>query len=188
VARGAASVTLIAANVVLPDPAGVEVVRVGTTEELRTATLAAAEDADVVVMAAAPADFRPARYAEQKIKKSDDGAAPVIELTLNPDVAAELGAKKPAGQVLVAFAAETAPPPQAAANARAKLARKGADLIVLNDVGEGGAFGSDVNSALVLDPSGPVATVERASKDDLADAVFDLTVSKLAESRVTPPG
>ena len=187
VARGA-SVTLIAANVTLPDPAGVAVVPVGTTEELRVATLAAAEDADIVVMAAAPADFRPARYADQKIKKTDDGAAPVIELTLNPDIAAELGAKKPAGQVLVAFAAETAAGAQAVANAEAKLARKGADLIVLNDVSEGRAFGSDVNAALVLDASGVAATVERTGKGDLADAVLDLTVRKLAASRVTPPG
>jgi phosphopantothenoylcysteine decarboxylase / phosphopantothenate---cysteine ligase len=187
VARGA-SVTLIAANVTLPDPAGVAVVPVGTTEELRVATLAAAEDADIVVMAAAPADFRPARYAEQKIKKTHDGAAPVIELTLNPDIAAELGAKKPAGQVLVAFAAETAAGAQAVANAEAKLTRKGADLIVLNDVSEGRAFGSDVNAALVLDASGVAATVERTGKGDLADAVLDLTVRKLAASRVTPPG
>jgi phosphopantothenoylcysteine decarboxylase/phosphopantothenate--cysteine ligase len=187
VARGA-SVTLIAANVALADPAGVEVVPVGTTEELRAATLAAAADADVVVMAAAPADFRPARYTDQKIKKADDGAAPVIELTLNPDVAAELGAKKPAGQVLVAFAAETAAREEAVANARAKLARKGADLIVLNDVSEGRAFGSDMNSALVLDPLGSVETVQRSSKDDLADAVLDLTVRKLAVSRVTSAG
>jgi len=186
-ARGA-RVTLVAANVTLPDPAGMEIVRVGTTEELRAAVVKASGDADVVVMAAAPADFRPARYADQKIKKTDDGAAPVIELTLNPDIAAELGAKKPAGQVLVAFAAETAAGAQAVANAEAKLARKGADLIVLNDVSEGRAFGSDVNAALVLDASGVAATVERTGKGDLADAVLDLTVRKLAASRVTPPG
>jgi phosphopantothenoylcysteine decarboxylase/phosphopantothenate--cysteine ligase len=187
VARGA-SVTLIAANVALPDPAGVDIVRVGTTEELRTAARIAAEDADVIVMAAAPADFRPARFADQKIKKTDDGAVPVIELTLNPDVAAELGARKPAGQVLVAFAAETSAPAQALASAQAKLARKGADLIVLNDVGADGAFGSDHNAARVLDPSGVVATVERTSKEDLADTVLDLVVGKLPASRVTSAG
>ncbi len=179
VARGA-SVTVIAANVSLPDPAGVDVVRVETTEELRVATVAAADGADVVVMAAAPADFRPARYASQKIKKNPDGAAPPIELALNPDIAAELGAKKPAGQVLVVFAAETAGGDAALANAREKLARKGADLIVLNDVGGGRAFGAETHAATVLDASGPEATLERMSKDELADTVHDHTHSRLA--------
>jgi phosphopantothenoylcysteine decarboxylase/phosphopantothenate--cysteine ligase len=178
-ARGA-SVTLVAANVSLPDPAGVDVVRVETTEELRRATVAAAEGADVVVMAAAPADFRPARVASQKIKKTHDGGAvPPIELALNPDIAAELGAKKPAGQVLVVFAAETAGGEAALANARDKLARKGADLIVLNDVSGGRTFGADTNAATVLDPGGQVGTVENGSKDDLADSVLDQAVSRL---------
>jgi phosphopantothenoylcysteine decarboxylase/phosphopantothenate--cysteine ligase len=184
-ARGA-TVTLVAANVSLADPAGVEVVPVGTTEELRVATLAVAKDADIVVMAAAPADFRPAVYAEQKIKKSPGGGAPVIELTLNPDIAAELGAGKPAGQVLVAFAAETAAAAEAMANARDKLVRKGADLIVVNDVAGGRTFGEDSNAAVVLGPAGPVSTFERMSKDELADAVLDLAVRTLAASRVPP--
>ncbi|GIJ58152.1 bifunctional phosphopantothenoylcysteine decarboxylase/phosphopantothenate--cysteine ligase CoaBC [Virgisporangium aurantiacum] len=179
IARGA-SVTLIAANVTLPDPAGVDVVRVETTEELRAATVAAAEGADVVVMAAAPADFRPARYASQKIKKTNDGATPTIDLALNPDIAAELGAKKPAGQVLVIFAAETAGGDAALANAREKLARKGADLIVLNDVGGGRTFGAETNAAVVLDSTGPRATLGEMTKDELADAVIDHTLSRLA--------
>src|SRR4051812_42509118 len=104
VARGA-RVTLVAANVALPDPAGATVVRAGTTAELRAATLTAARDADVVVMAAAPADFRPAAYSAGKIKKSVDGSAPVLELVTNPDIAAELGAGRRPGQVLVVFAA-----------------------------------------------------------------------------------
>lgn len=178
-ARGAL-VTVIAANVTLPDPAGVDVVRVETTEELRAATVAAADGADVVVMAAAPADFRPALYASQKIKKTHDGAAPTIDLALNPDIAAELGAKKPAGQVLVIFAAETAGGDAALANAREKLARKGADLIVLNDVSGGSTFGAETNAATVLDAAGPVATLDRMSKDELADAVIDHTLSRLA--------
>lgn len=177
-ARGA-SVTLVTANVSLPDPAGADVVRVETTEELRAAVVAAAAGADVVVMAAAPADFRPARPASQKIKKAPDGAAPTIDLVLNPDIAAELGAAKPAGQVLVVFAAETAGGEVALANARDKLARKGADLIVLNDVGGGRTFGADTNAATVLDPTGPVATLDRQSKDELADTVLDVIVSRL---------
>jgi phosphopantothenoylcysteine decarboxylase/phosphopantothenate--cysteine ligase len=106
VARGA-RVTLIAANVALPDPAGVDLVRVSTTEELRKATLEAAESADAVVMAAAPADFRPATYASDKIKKSGRGDTLTVELVANPDIAAELGERRRPGQVLVAFAAET---------------------------------------------------------------------------------
>jgi phosphopantothenoylcysteine decarboxylase/phosphopantothenate--cysteine ligase len=178
VARGA-RVTLIAANVTLPDPAGADVVRVGTTEELRAATVAAAKDADVVVMAAAPADFRPAVYAEQKIKKSPGAGAPVLELTLNPDIAAELGERKQPGQVLVAFAAETAGGSEALANARDKLARKRSDLIVLNAVGEGIGFGTDTNAAVVLDADGSATTIDMTSKDRLADAVLDLVAAKL---------
>lgn len=94
VLRGA-SVTLVAANVSLPDPAGVKVTRVGSTRELRDAVLAAARDADAVVMAAAPADFRPAAYADAKIKKADDGSAPTVELTQNPDILAELSQARP---------------------------------------------------------------------------------------------
>src|SRR5689334_3450740 len=99
-ARGA-QVTLVAANVTLPDPAGADVVRVETTEELRQATVKAAasgDGADAVVMAAAPADFRPARFTGTKIKKREGEAAPVIDLVTNPDIAAELGAAKRPGQ------------------------------------------------------------------------------------------
>ena len=175
VARGA-RVTLIAANVTLPDPAGADLVRVGTTEELRKATLAAAADADAVVMAAAPADFRPAAYATSKIKKSADGTAPAIELTVNPDIAAELGATKRAGQVLVAFAAET---DDAVEHAREKLARKRADLIVVNEVGVDKAFGRDVNEAIVLGADGSTTVIGERPKEELADAVLDLVLDRL---------
>jgi phosphopantothenoylcysteine decarboxylase/phosphopantothenate--cysteine ligase len=175
-ARGA-RVTLVAANVALPDPAGADVLRVETTEQLRTATVAAAATADVVVMAAAPADFRPAGYAERKIKKADDGSAPTIELVTTPDVAAELGQRRRPGQVLVAFAAETH---DGEANARAKLARKKADLIVLNDVGGGRVFGAEVNAATVLGADGSVTALPEQGKEDLADAVLDLVGVRLA--------
>jgi phosphopantothenoylcysteine decarboxylase/phosphopantothenate--cysteine ligase len=174
-ARGA-RVTLIAANVALPDPAGVDLVRVGTTEELRRATLDAATSADAVVMAAAPADFRPARYADHKMKKTPDGAAPVIELVINPDIAAELGATRRPGQVLVVFAAETR---DAEANAREKLIRKGADLIVVNEVGPDRVFGADENTATVLGADGTRTAFPEQSKEDLADRVWDLVVTRL---------
>ncbi|SCL29635.1 bifunctional phosphopantothenoylcysteine decarboxylase/phosphopantothenate--cysteine ligase CoaBC [Micromonospora inyonensis] len=175
VGRGA-RVTLIAANVSLPDPAGVDLVRVGTTEELRTATLAAAETADVVVMAAAPADFRPATYAPGKIKKSEDGGAPTIELVTNPDIAAELGGRRRPGQVLVVFAAETG---DAEANGRAKLARKRADLIVINEVGADKVFGAETNAATVVGADGSTRVIPERTKEDLADDVWDLVVPRL---------
>ncbi|WP_430780335.1 bifunctional phosphopantothenoylcysteine decarboxylase/phosphopantothenate--cysteine ligase CoaBC [Actinoplanes sp. G11-F43] len=175
VARGA-RVTLVSANVGLPDPAGVDLVRVGTTEELREATVRAAGSADVVVMAAAPADFRPASIAEQKIKKTDDGTPGPIALVTNPDIAAELGAAKRPGQVLVAFAAETH---DALENARGKLARKRADLIVVNEVGAARVFGQDSNTVTLLGADGFTATHGELPKDDVADMIFDQVVSRL---------
>jgi phosphopantothenoylcysteine decarboxylase/phosphopantothenate--cysteine ligase len=173
-ARGA-RVTLVAANTALADPAGVGMVRVTSTEDMHKAVLAAAADADAVVMAAAPADFRPAAYSAQKIKKSG-GGAPTVELVRTTDIAAELGAAKPAGQVLVAFAAETH---DALANARAKLARKNADMIVVNDVSGGRTFGADVNAATVLTADGHVHDIPECAKEDLADTVWDLVLGLL---------
>jgi phosphopantothenoylcysteine decarboxylase/phosphopantothenate--cysteine ligase len=186
VARGA-RVTLIAANVTLPDPAGVTLVRVGTTEELRKATLDAAEDADVVVMAAAPSDFRPAEYAEQKIKKSATGSAPRLALAVNPDIAAELGERKRPGQVLVAFAAETSDVIRAGesvggsaiANARKKLTGKRADLIVVNEVGPDRVFGQEGTTVTVLGADGSSVELSHRPKEDVADAVWDLVAPLL---------
>ncbi|GID92893.1 bifunctional phosphopantothenoylcysteine decarboxylase/phosphopantothenate--cysteine ligase CoaBC [Amorphoplanes digitatis] len=175
VARGA-RVTLIAANVTLPDPAGADVVRAGTTEELRKATVEAAAAADVVVMAAAPADFRPATVADKKIKKSDGGTVPTIELVTNPDIAAELGAAKRAGQLLVAFAAETH---DVLENARGKLVKKRADLIVVNEVGVDLVFGADHNTVTILGADGTTTALGELPKDDVADAIWDQVVSRL---------
>jgi phosphopantothenoylcysteine decarboxylase/phosphopantothenate--cysteine ligase len=181
VARGA-RVTVVSANVALPDPAGAEVIRVGTTEELRLATLKAADDADVVVMAAAPCDFRPAHYEPEKIKKRDGEDAPTLRLVATADIAAELGARKRPDQVLVAFAAETADEPVALANAREKLQRKRADLIVVNEVGVDRTFGSDNNAAVVLDAANESVRIGDRTKDDLADAVLDLVAGRLCRT------
>jgi phosphopantothenoylcysteine decarboxylase / phosphopantothenate---cysteine ligase len=175
-ARGA-RVTLISANVALPAPAGADVFSVTTTDELRKAVLEASADADAVVMAAAPADFRPAVVAAEKIKKRPDGQAPVIELVTNPDIAAELGERRRRGQVLVAFAAETH---DALSNARAKLVRKKADLIVVNVVGTDRVFGAETNAATVLGADGSVTELSEQSKEDLADRVWDLVTTRLA--------
>ncbi|NUT37489.1 MAG: phosphopantothenoylcysteine decarboxylase, partial [Hamadaea sp.] len=174
VARGA-KVTLIAANTALATPAGVELVRVGTTAQLRDAIHAAAGSADAMVFAAAPADFRPAHYADKKIKKAADGSAPTIELVVNPDIAAEVGAAKRPGQVLVAFAAETN---DVLANGAAKLAKKRADLIVVNEVGVDRVFGADDNDVVVLGADGSSTTLGRRSKEEVADAVWDLVLDR----------
>jgi len=208
VARGA-KVTLVAANVSLPDPAGVDVVRVGTALELREQVLAAATSADVVVMAAAVADFRPGTAAEHKIKKSDDDEdAPVVRLVRNPDVLAEVVSRRAAGlpgaTVIVGFAAETGDDAgDVLHHARAKLARKGCDLLVVNDVSGGKVFGRSRTAVALLEPAAGAAgaagvaaaaedpvvdpPVVAGDKEDVADAVWD-AVARLLRSRAgTPP-
>ena len=182
-ARGA-EVVLVSANVARPDPAGVRVLRVGTAEQLREAVLAEADRTDAVVMAAAVADFRPVTVADQKIKKAGGEPAP-IRLATNPDVLAELSALSTAarpGQVVVGFAAETQ---DVLANGRAKLARKGCDLLVVNQVGEGLAFGTSHNSAVVLGSDGSATELPFGPKEALADTVWDLVLARLDRS-VTP--
>ncbi len=177
VARGA-RVTLIAANSGLPDPAGADVVRVGTAVELREAVLEAAEDADAVVMAAAVADFRPVRYAQGKIKKKDGQEPAPIDLTRNPDILAEISTSRARpGQIIVGFAAET---DDVLDNGRAKLARKGCDLLVVNEVGERRTFGSEQNEAVVLAADGTETSVPHGPKEALADTVWSLVAPRLA--------
>jgi len=175
VARGA-RVTLVAANVALPDPAGADVVPVGTAEEMREAVLKAAGSADAVVMAAAVADFRPAEYRESKIKKSESAGPAPIELVRNPDILAELGRTRRPGQVIVGFAAET---DDVLANGREKLARKGCDLLVVNQVGPDLAFGRPDNAAVVLAADGEPIEVPRGPKEALADVIWDQVAARL---------
>ncbi len=179
-ARGA-EVTLIAANVTLPDPGGVKVVRVETTAELRDQVMAAAPAADVVVMAAAPADFRPATFTDSKIKKAEDGSSPEIRLTQNPDILAGLAHDRPHPElVVVGFAAETGDDAGSVMDhARTKLARKGCDLLVVNDVGGGKVFGSEENEAVVLGADGSSTPVPRGSKSAVAQVIWDRVVALL---------
>jgi phosphopantothenoylcysteine decarboxylase / phosphopantothenate---cysteine ligase len=171
-ARGA-RVTLVAANVDLPDPSGAEIVRVGSTAELREAVHKAAQSADVVVMAAAVADFHPVAAAAHKLKRGDATPAP-IELAQNPDVLAELVAARRPGQVLVGFAAETGDSTGTVLeHGRAKLARKGCDLLVVNAVGEGLAFGQPDNAAVILGADGTARTVGFGPKVLLAASIWD---------------
>ncbi|MET4925017.1 bifunctional phosphopantothenoylcysteine decarboxylase/phosphopantothenate--cysteine ligase CoaBC [Streptomyces sp. PSRA5] len=178
-ARGA-RVTLIEANTGLPDPAGVDMVRVGTAVQLREAVLKAAADADAVVMAAAVADFRPTDYAAGKIKKKDGQEPAPIALVRNPDILAEIGAERAGpGQVIVGFAAET---DDVLANGRAKLRRKGCDLLVVNEVGERKTFGAEENEAVILAADGGETPVPYGPKEVLADTVWDLVVPLLGSA------
>jgi phosphopantothenoylcysteine decarboxylase/phosphopantothenate--cysteine ligase len=174
-ARGA-EVTLVAANVELPDPAGAKVVRVRTATEMRDAVREAAATADAVVMVAAVADFRPATTSATKIKKTGSDPDP-IALVRNPDILAELAHDRPRpGQVVVGFAAET---DDVLANGRAKLAAKGADLLVVNEVGEGRGFGTADNAATLLGADGSAVDVPLGSKERLADAIWDAVAARL---------
>jgi phosphopantothenoylcysteine decarboxylase / phosphopantothenate---cysteine ligase len=173
--RGA-TVTLVAANTDLPDPPGARVVRVTSASQLREAMLAESAGADVIVMAAAVADFRPATRSAAKIKKT--GAAPApIELAENRDIVRDLvAARQRASQLIVAFGAETG---DVLANGRAKLARKGCDLLVVNQVGNGLAFGTADNEATVLGGDGTEVKLPRAAKDEIADAIWDEVATRL---------
>jgi phosphopantothenoylcysteine decarboxylase/phosphopantothenate--cysteine ligase len=178
-ARAAASrgaeVTLVSANVGLPDPAGVKVVRVETTDELRDAVVSAAASADAVVMAAAPADYRPATVSGTKLKKAEDGSAPGLELTQNPDILREIATHRTRpDSVIVGFAAETGDATGSVLDlARAKLARKGCDLLVVNDVSGGAVFGSADNQAVILTAEGDAVDVPLGSKTALAHVIWD---------------
>jgi phosphopantothenoylcysteine decarboxylase/phosphopantothenate--cysteine ligase len=172
-ARGA-QVTLVAAHTqALPDPAGVELVRVGSAEEMRVAMVKAAAEADVVVMAAAVADFRPTHRVDYKIKKTDHDPDPV-ELTRNPDILRELVENRKPGQFIVGFAAETGDSRNDVLDhARAKLRRKGVDLLVVNAVGEGVAFEVENNAGWLLAEDGSETAIPLGAKSALAATLWD---------------
>ncbi len=175
VARGA-EVTLVAANTGLADPAGAKIVKVISAAQLREAMVAASRDADVIVMAAAVADYRPSVRSDRKLKKTG-GAPEPIELAENADILRELsGPLRQPGQVIVGFGAETG---DLIENGTAKLAAKGCDLIVMNRVGNGLAFGTADNEAEILGADGQRATVPRGPKEVLAEVIWDLVVARL---------
>jgi phosphopantothenoylcysteine decarboxylase / phosphopantothenate---cysteine ligase len=170
--RGAA-VRLVAANVAMPAPANAAVQQVTSTAELAEAMTVAAKDADLVVMAAAPADFTPARASDTKIKKSDDGNLR-MDLVQTSDVLAGLATgRTDPQQVLVGFAAETPDAEHSLLDlGRAKLRRKGCDLLVLNEVGHGLVFGQP-DSAITLLTADEVGATMTGSKDLLAHRIWD---------------
>ena len=193
-AAAGADVVLVAANIgpevlaLVPD--GVEIIPVGTALELRDAVRGAARDADAVVMAAAVADFRPARALDVKLKKRPPGpdgaqpAPPALELVANPDVLAGLAADPPrpapGRTLLVGFAAETGDDAgDVLAHGAAKARRKGADLMAVNAVGPATGFGDVPNSVIVLDAAGAEVARAAGSKDEVARALIALIARRL---------
>ena len=174
--RGAEVVLVTTSS--LPGPSGVERVQVETAAEMHAAVTARSDGADIVVMSAAVADFRPSGVADQKIKKAD--GTPTVELEPTVDILAALGKGKPAHQVLVGFAAETE---NLIDNARDKLVRKGADLLVANDVSAPGVgFAHETNAVTIFGSDGSVRDVPLTDKTAIAGAVLDAAEARLPRS------
>lgn len=181
-ARRGARVTLVSANAALAVPDGVDLVEVETTVQLQEAVTAAGKDADAVVMAAAPADYRSAAYTDHKIKKTGSGDDLVLQLVENPDIVKGLVAARGAATapVIVSFAAETGDATGSVMDhARAKFARKGSDLQVVNEVGPGVTFGQDEAVIHILSRAGDETTVGPADKVTLAAAIWDAVEHQL---------
>lgn len=173
-ARGA-EVTLIAANLEVAVPASVAVQRVGSTLELADATRVAAENVDVVIMAAAVADYRPETVAEDKIKKEKQGDVLDLRLVKNPDILKGLAQARRPGQLIIGFAAETERDDDALlALGRAKIARKGCDYLVINRVGWAEGFASERNTVVVIDGAGDTVVEASGTKLSVADRILDL--------------
>lgn len=176
--RGA-HVTLIHGPLALEVPYGVEAVAVGTAAQMKEAVLEACARADVLLMAAAVADYRPRVAAEQKIKKEAESAR--LELVRTEDILSLVGERRRGGQgpaVVVGFAAETE---ELLQNARQKLEKKGLDLIVANDVSApGSGFEAETNRVAILDPRGGVETLPLLAKREVAEAVLDRILPLLA--------
>ena len=182
--RRGAEVTLVAGPLQVAAPDGARVVHVETTAEMQQAVAAALPEADVLVMAAAPADFRPAAVAGQKIKRGDGARALALEPT--PDILASTRAQRRPGAVMVGFALETT---DVDANARRKLAAKELDLVVLNDATEAGAgFGVDTNRVTLYARDGAPEALPLMPKGDVADAILDRVAALVAARAGGPAG
>ncbi|WP_025274763.1 bifunctional phosphopantothenoylcysteine decarboxylase/phosphopantothenate--cysteine ligase CoaBC [Haloglycomyces albus] len=179
-AAAGAQVDLLCGQVERSVPAGVNVTWVETTEDLAKATETASQGADAVILAAAPADYRPARYSAQKMKRTGESLS--LELAPNSDIAAGIGRKKDDGQVMVIFAAETDDGHRHAAE---KLHRKNADVVVLNDVSDGRVFGAATNSVTILDSNGTVASFGDVAKEQVAHELLRVVAERLTG---LPPG
>ena len=185
-----ATVRFIAAHMDQPAPEGVELSTASTAQQLQRAVQRAARGADVLIMSAAVADFRPAEYVDAKIKKSDDHADPVITLVRNPDILALLIAQRAAEgssgdlpALVVGFAAETGDAGSSVLEyGAAKLARKGCEMLVVNEVGENLTFGTDENTVTILFADGAEPVHASGTKDQVAASVIDAVAGALANT------
>lgn len=178
-ARQGAQVTLVSGAEALPDPVGVEVVRITSAREMEAAVAARYETTDIVIKAAAVADYRPAEVAAQKIKKEASEDAPTLQLVKNPDILYGLGQKK-THQILVGFAAETE---NLLENAAKKIAKKNLDMLVANNVAEPDAgFNTDTNRVTFLFPNAAPEELPLMSKDEVAERIIR-AVAELAKAR-----
>ena len=169
--RRGASVVLVSGPTALPDPVGVEVVRVESAGEMLAAVRSHLPAADLSVFAAAVADFRPARAHEAKVKRGRDGGVLPVELVANPDIAGGTRGERRPGSVAVGFALETE---DLVENAREKLTRKGFDLIVANRAGEADSgFEAPTNRVTLLCADGSVEALDLLSKDEVAERILD---------------
>ena len=180
-----ARVRFIGAAMSVEPPAGADVTRVESTQELLDAVLSQAADADVLIMAAAVADFRPAQVADAKIKKTDDGGAPTIVLERTPDVLATAVRTRAAGEsmapVIVGFAAETGDATSSVLDyGRAKLARKGCEMLVVNEVGTDKVFGQDLTEVTVLFADGRAPLHRAGTKVEAAGVVIEAVAAEVA--------
>lgn len=167
-----ASVTLVSGPVNLTAPAGVNCIRVTSAQNMFDACMEAGKDADIIVMAAAVADYRPIHQAADKIKKTGDQL--IIELVKNPDILAELGKRKPPGQLLVGFALETSNEME---HAREKLSRKNLDMVILNSLrDEKAGFGHDTNKVTIISADGQAQHLPLKSKQDVARDIVQTIV------------
>jgi phosphopantothenoylcysteine decarboxylase/phosphopantothenate--cysteine ligase len=172
--RKGASVTLVLGHVDVPPPVGVDIVRVQTANQMRDVVRDVASDADIIVMAAAVADFRPRDESATKMKKKPGIDTVTMELVKNPDILRELVENRRPGQVIVGFAAETGDAGSDVVQlGREKLAAKGCDLLVVNEVGNGLAFGTQHNAVTVLTAEGTATQVGPADKLRIAEAIWD---------------
>lgn len=173
-ARGA-SVKLIGANLEMDVPDSIRVHHVGSTLELRAAVEDSARESDVVIMAAAVADYRPSSVAESKIKKEQQGDELTLTLVKNPDILQELSASRPSGQIVIGFAAETETEPDALLElARAKVARKGCDYLVVNSVGWTRGFATESNAVTIVSADGSIVGEAAGAKRLVADRILDV--------------
>ncbi|MCH9815010.1 MAG: bifunctional phosphopantothenoylcysteine decarboxylase/phosphopantothenate--cysteine ligase CoaBC [Actinomycetia bacterium] len=172
--RGA-DVTLVSANITLPELPGVQTISVQTAAQLQDAMISTCADADIVVMAAAVADFRPESAADTKIKKQTADAGLTLDLVQNPDILADLVGRRAADQTIVGFAAETGDAQASVLElGQQKLARKQCDFLVVNDVSDDLAFGSDNNQVTVLAAAGSATQTPRADKTIVANQIWDV--------------